>query len=198
MLDNGVLLCPSSSEHDGWRVHMEMTPDFGMTWTMTEPLNDKSISAIQPSVLFHAGGKLQMVCRSKQSSILTSWSQDKGRTWSRLSPLSLPNPNSGIDAVTLKDGRHIMVYNHLKSGRTMLNVAISDDGINWKPAALLENEDKGTEFSYPAVIQTGDGMIHITYTWNRKLIKHVVVDPGLIKTAEFGTGGAWPSETRVN
>ncbi|HAX94105.1 MAG TPA: sialidase, partial [Bacteroidales bacterium] len=49
LLDNGVLLCPSSSEHDGWRVHMEMTPDFGMTWTMTEPLNDKSISANQPS-----------------------------------------------------------------------------------------------------------------------------------------------------
>ncbi len=198
LLDNGVLLCPSSSEHDGWRVHMEMTPDFGMTWTMTEPLNDKSISAIQPSVLFHPGGKLQLVCRSKHSSILTSWSQDKGRTWSKISALSLPNPNSGIDAVTLKDGRHIMVYNHLKSGRNMLNIAISDDGINWKPAALLENEDKGTEFSYPAVIQTGDGMIHITYTWNRKLIKHVVVDPGLVKAGEFGTDGAWPSETQVN
>lgn len=198
LLDNGVLLCPSSSEHDGWRVHMEMTPDLGITWTMTEPLNDKRISAIQPSVLFHSGGKLQLVCRSKQSSILTSWSQDKGKTWSELSPLNLPNPNSGIDAVTLKDGRHLIIYNHLKSGRNMLNAAISDDGINWKPAALLENEANGTEFSYPAVIQTSDGKIHITYTWNRKLIKHVVIDPVLIKPGEFGTGGAWPAESNAN
>lgn len=197
LLDNGILLCPSSSEHDGWRVHMEMTSDFGMTWTMTGPLNDKTISAIQPSVLLHPGGKLQIVCRSKQSAILSSWSEDKGRTWSRLIPLSLPNPNSGIDAVTLRDGRHFMVYNHLKSGRHMLNAAISDDGIKWKPAALLENEPKGTEFSYPAVIQSGDGMIHITYTWNRKLIRHVVIDPGLIKAGEFTDDGNWPDVNEV-
>lgn len=197
LLDNGILLCPSSSEHDGWRVHMEMTSDFGMTWTMTGPLNDKTISAIQPSVLLHPGGKLQIVCRSKQSAILSSWSEDKGRTWSRLIPLSLPNPNSGIDAVTLRDGRHFMVYNHLKSGRHMLNAAISDDGIKWKPAALLENEPKGTEFSYPAVIQSGDGMIHITYTWNRKLIRHVVIDPGLIMAGEFTDDGNWPDVNEV-
>lgn len=197
LLGSGILLCPSSSEHDGWKVHMEMTSDFGMTWTMTGPLNDKTISAIQPSVLLHPGGKLQIVCRSKQSGILSSWSEDKGRTWSRLIPLSLPNPNSGIDAVTLRDGRHFMVYNHLKSGRHMLNAAISDDGIKWKPAALLENEPKGTEFSYPAVIQSGDGMIHITYTWNRKLIRHVVINPGLIMAGEFTDDGNWPDVNEV-
>lgn len=193
LLGNGILLCPSSSEHDGWRVHMEMTPDFGMSWTMTAPLNEKSISAIQPSVLIHPGGKLQIVCRSKQSSVLSSWSEDAGMTWSRLSPVSLPNPNSGIDAVTLRDGRHFMVYNHLKSGRNVLNAAISDDGINWKPAVLLENDRKGTEFSYPAVIQSADGMIHITYTWNRKLIRHVAVDPQLIVAGEFTKDGSWPA-----
>ena len=53
-----------------------------------------------------------------------------------LSPLNLPNPNSGIGGNS-SDGRHFMVYNHLKSGRHMLNTAISDDGINWKPVALL-------------------------------------------------------------
>lgn len=198
LLDNGILLCPSSSEHDGWRVHMEMTADFGMTWTMTPPLNDKSISAIQPSVLFHKGGKMQIVCRSKESRILSSWSADRGMTWSRLSPLNLPNPNSGIDAVTLADGRQLLVYNHLQSGRNMLNVAVSEDGINWKAAALLESEARETEFSYPAVIQAGDGMIHVTYTWNRKLIKHVVIDPGLITTAEFTSEGSWPAVQSEN
>jgi predicted neuraminidase len=59
-----------------------------------------------------------------------------------------------------------------------LNVAVSNDGLNWSAVVLLENDKnpKG-EYSYPAVIQSEDGMIHITYTWNRELIKYVVIDP---------------------
>jgi predicted neuraminidase len=193
LLKNGVLLCPSSSENEGWRVHMEMTPDNGITWTRTQTLNNKSIAAIQPSVLLHPGGKLQILCRSKQSRVLTSWSEDDGAHWTELVPSSIPNPNSGIDAVSLKDGRHLLVYNHLTAGRNMLNVAVSDDGINWKPAVLLENDVKDKEYSYPAIIQSNDNMVHITYTWNRKLIKHVVIDPGLIGTGSFADG-AWPVE----
>ncbi len=93
----------------------------------------------------------------------------------------LPNPNAGTDAVTLKDGRQLLVYNHtLRSGdfpavRNMLNVAVSYDGIEWIVVMTLER--KKDEFSYPAVIQASDGMVHITYTFMRKTIKHVVVDP---------------------
>ena len=75
----------------------------------------------------------------------------------------------------------------------MLNIAVSDDGIEWEAAALLENDIKGTEFSYPAVIQTDDGLVHITYTWKRMLIKHVVIDPGKINPIPFANG-EWPSE----
>jgi len=193
LLGNGTLLCPSSSENDGWRVHMEITPDNGISWTRTKALNEGKIAAIQPAVLLHRSGKLQILCRSKQSSILSSWSEDNGATWTELSPLAVPNPNSGIDAVTLKDGRHLLVYNHLTNGRQMLNVAISDDGINWKAALLLENDIKDREYSYPAMIQANDKMIHITYTWNRQLIKHVVIDPSRIESRPFANG-AWPSE----
>jgi predicted neuraminidase len=156
---------------------MEITSDNGLTWERTAPLNDKDIGVIQPTLLINSDGKIEMLCRSTISSILSSWSQDNGRTWSEFKSIGLPNPNSGIDAVTLKDGRHLLVYNHLTKGRNMLNVAISIDGKNWKAAALLENDKTGTEFSYPAVIQTNDGLVHVTYTWNRKQIKHVVVDP---------------------
>jgi predicted neuraminidase len=124
---------------------------------------------------------------------LTSWSDDNGRTWSELTPSGLPNPNSGIDAVTLADGRQLVVYNHLTKGRNMLNVSVSEDGKDWKAATLLENDPAGKEFSYPAVIQTNDGLVHITYTWNRKQIKHVVIDPAKI-TPKSCPNGEWPEE----
>jgi predicted neuraminidase len=191
LLENGELLCPSSTENDGWRVHMEFTSDFGKTWESTAALNEKTIGAIQPTVITHKGGKIQMLCRSTSGKILTSESIDNGYTWSELIPTELPNPNSGIDAVTLKDGRQMLVYNHLSKGRNMLNIAISENGKEWLAAAQLENDMEGTEFSYPAVIQTGDGLVHITYTWKRMLIKHVVVDPGRIKTKPMKSG-QWP------
>ena len=191
LLDNGELLCPSSTEYEGWRLHMEFTSDNGLTWERTSALNDKSTGAIQPTILKHPGGKLQLLCRSTVSKILTAWSDDNGRTWSSLEPIALPNNNSGIDAVTLKDGRHILIYNHLVKGRHTINAAISADGKVWKAAALLENGKPGSEFSYPAVIQTSDGLVHITYTWNRKQIKHVVIDPARISEKEFA-GEEWP------
>lgn len=200
LLPNGELICPTSSEDNGWRVHIEFTPDRGITWERTEALNDGiEISAIQPSILQHPGGKLQILCRSKNKYILSAWSTDHGKSWSKLEPIDLPNPNSGTDAVTLKDGRHVLVYNHIHPDepwgkRNILNMAISEDGINWKAAILLENDpDKDGEYSYPAVIQTSDGMIHITYTWNRKLIKHVVVDPSKLTTSQIKNGN-WPND----
>lgn len=172
---------------------MEFTSDLGQTWERTAPLNEKPVEAIQPAIITHKGGKIQLLCRSTSSKILTSESIDNGYSWEPLTETELPNPNSGIDAVTLKDGRQLLVYNHLVKGRNMLNMAISEDGSKWQAAALLESDMEGTEFSYPAVIQTDDGLVHITYTWKRMLIKHVVVDPGKIKPVPFANA-AWPSE----
>lgn len=182
LLSDGTLLCPTSSEDNGWRVHFEMTKDWGKTWTKTDAINDgKKYSAIQPSVLFLQDKRLQILCRSKNDVVLEAFSSDNGKTWSELTPTALPNPNSGTDAVTLKDGRQLLVYNpktkgtrEWGDGRSPLSVAISDDGKTWKDIAELENEPK-EEFSYPAVIQATDGKVHITYTWKRQRIKHVVL-----------------------
>ncbi len=175
LLADGTLLCPSSSEDHDWRLHMEFTKDGGRTWSRTQALNDGvTTSAIQPSILKLPNGKLQLVCRSENDFVLQSTSDDNGKSWTALSPTTLLNPNSGIDAVTLRDGRHIMIYNNTKKGRSPLNVAISSDGQNWKDIAVLETEPKG-EFSYPAVIQASDGKVHISYTWKRKKIKHVIM-----------------------
>jgi len=175
-LANGDVLCPSSTEHDGWRAHFERTADLGQTWTKTAPLNDgKTIAAIQPCILRNNDGRLQALGRSKQGKLWQAWSQDQGKTWSALELIDLPNPNSGIDALTMSDGRHLLVYNHTTRGRSPLNVAVSEDGRHWKAALVLEH-DPG-EYSYPSVIQTRDGLVHITYTWKRQRIKHVVLDP---------------------
>lgn len=197
-LGNGELLCPSSSEDKGWRVHFERTSDQGKTWQRTEPINDgKEFGVIQPTVLFHKGGKLQALMRSRQGVIVESWSDDNGKTWGKLSATGLPNPNSGIDAVTLKDGRQLLVYNHVISkpgkwgDRAPLNVAVSEDGKTWKAALVLETGPASAEYSYPAVIQTSDGLVHVTYTWNRKKIKHVIIDPRKLKLQEM-KDGQWP------
>lgn len=170
------LLCGSSTEHDGWRVHFEITPDHGRTWTRTKPANSgEKIAAIQPSILVHPGHRLQALGRSKQGSLWTCWSEDGGLSWGPMTLLDVPNPNSGTDAVTLNNGRHVLVYNHSKTARTPLNVAISSDGVHWRMVHTLEDEPG--EYSYPAVIQSDDGLLHITYTWKRKRIKHVALDP---------------------
>jgi predicted neuraminidase len=192
-LDSGDLLCPTSSEHAGWRVHFERSSDLGKTWTATPPLNDgKEIGAIQPSILFHPGGKLQALGRSRQGKIFEIWSEDNGKTWGKMSLTALPNPSAGTDAVTLKDGRQLLVYNHSAKSRSPLNVAMSEDGKKWFSASVLENDPAAPNgFSYPAVIQTSDEFVHVTYTWKRLRIRHVVLDPKKLEPREI-IDGAWP------
>lgn len=191
-LSNGDLLCPSSTENSGWQVHFERSADLGRSWEATPPINDgKEIGAIQPSLLFHADNRLQALVRTKQGKIFEAWSQDGGRTWGKMTPTVLPNPNSGIDAVTLKDGRQLLVYNHTKRGRTPLNVAVSPDGRNWQASLVLESAPG--EYSYPAVIQTADGLVHITYTWKRVSVRHVVVGPQKLQLRPI-VDGQWPEQ----
>jgi predicted neuraminidase len=181
-LPDHSILCPSSTEHEGWRVHFERTADLGKTWTVIGPIHDgRDFSAIQPSILTYSDGRMQILCRTKQNVIGQSWSADGGATWSDLSATELPNPDAGTDAVTLRDGRQLLVYNHtlrggkFPAGRNMLNVALSEDGKKWTPVATLERSEG--EYSYPAVIQARDDKVHITYTFRRQSIKYVVLDP---------------------
>jgi predicted neuraminidase len=186
-LADGTWLSPSSSEgnKDGWLVHLERSRDAGKTWEKIGPVGKgPAFDAIQPSILFHADGKLQALCRSKQGVVVQTWSKDNGQTWSSLTAAELPNPNSGTDAVTLTDGRHLIVYNpsahrpgEAKGDRSPLDVAVSDDGLHWKRVVTLESEPCPSGYAYPAVIQAADGKVHITYTVNRETIKHVVLDP---------------------
>lgn len=180
-LDGGTILCPSSVEKGGtWRVHLEATAEGGQAWRKIYPGSQEAFDLIQPAILSYPRGTLQLLCRSRQNAVVSSWSVDGGETWGPFEKTGLPNPNAGIDAVTLRDGRQALVYNpalrggEWAAGRNKLCVAVSSDGRTWEDVYVLEDERSG-EFSYPAVIQTSDGLVHILYTWNRTNIRHVVL-----------------------
>jgi predicted neuraminidase len=181
-LRDGSLIAGSSTESDEtpskWRIQFELTRDEGVTWSIVRPpvsQTARAIDAIQPSILLHSDGTLQAVGRTRSGRVFETRSRDQGHSWSPVSLLELPNPNAGIDALTLRDHRHLIVYNHTTKGRSPLNVAISRDGSTWTNVLTLESEPG--EYSYPAVIQTSDGRVHVTYTWRRLRIKHVVIEP---------------------
>jgi alpha-L-rhamnosidase len=197
-LANGALLCPTSTEGNGWHIHFEQTPDGGLTWTSSAPPAD-TFRAIQPTLLLHKDGSIQALSRSDNRTILSTISKDNGQTWSPQQSIDLPNNNSGIDGTTLSDGRQLLVYNHVlpppgetKGERSPLNVALSPDGKTWYAALVLEDDHTG-QYSYPTVIQSADGKVHIVYTWHRKKIKYVEIDPAKLKLEKI-VNGLWPKK----
>lgn len=186
-LADGTWLSPSSTEGGiGWRVHIERSTDQGETWEKIGPVDPgRGFESIQPSILVHGDGVLQTLNRTKQGVLSTTWSYDNGETWTPMVSSGLPNPGSGTDAVTLQDGRHLLVYNHSsppterphKGVRYPLNVAISSDGKTWDKVLTVESVPRSAGYAYPSVIQAEDGTVHISYTFNRDVIKHVAIDP---------------------
>ena len=187
LLRDGAWLAPSSTEgnKEGWLTHFERSTDQGRTWTRSAAVpQGPKIDSIQGSILLHRDGRLQAVGRTRQGVVFQTWSKDNGATWSALTATDLPNPNSGTDAVTLADGRQLLVYNHnghrvdeAKGDRWPLNIGLSTDGLKWRNVLTLESEPNKSGYAYPAVIQSRDGLVHVTYTVNRTQIKHVVLDP---------------------
>ena len=172
IIPGGKILYPTSIEIVGkWNVYMEMSDQDLTDWEKIE-IDNNGFDAIQPSVLFHKDGALQILCRSKNESVVESWSYDNGKTWSPLMPTELPNNNSGTDAVTLPNGLQLIIYNPITSGRNKLAIAGSYDGKIWEKLIDIEDQPSG-EFSYPAIIQDKEGNIHVTYTYNRERIKYV-------------------------
>lgn len=196
-LANGTLLAPTSVEAGmlradkveqpfwAWTAWMEISKNDGDTWQRFGPIlfPGKNYGLIQPTVWETKPDHLVALFRSTEpiGAICKATSKDGGKTWTPATATQLPNPDSGIDTVKLKDGRVALIYNHTKQGRTPLNLAFSrDNAETWGTPYVLEDEPG--EFSYPAMIQTPDGKLHMTYTWNRKKIKYAVVDPAKLSS----------------
>lgn len=198
VLANGTIVSGSSVEsYRSWAVWIERSTDNGVTWKKIGPITapisstspavtseipsqvpgsagwNKAIGLIQPSVISMGGKKLRLYARSTTNvgRICVADSSDEGLTWTPAHPLQVPNPNSGIDAVRLRDGRTVLIYNNTTTGRTPLNLAVSTDGEHFNMFHTLE--DQPGEYSYPSMIQAQNGDLLITYTWNRKTIHYV-------------------------
>ena len=199
--DGTIVSGSSVEAHKTWAAWVERSTDNGKTWAKIGPITisratdaaespapdppagapgwaadkgpRKYVGIIQPSIVSLGGKHLRMYARSRTlaSKIAVADSFDNGVSWTQARFLNLPNNNSGIDAVTLKDGRIVMIFNDTTVGRTPLSLAISTDGEHFRVFATLE--DAVGQYSYPALIQATDGSLEMTYTWQRKTIKYV-------------------------
>ncbi|WP_162130584.1 exo-alpha-sialidase [Schlesneria paludicola] len=125
----------------------------------------------QPAVIQRRDKSLFALMR-KAPRLTQIESRDGGDNWSQATPSSLRNPDSGISMTQLANGHAVVVFNDTELNRTPLSIARSiDEGHTWETPLHLESNPG--EYSYPCVIQTSDGKIHITYTYRRYSIKHV-------------------------
>jgi alpha-L-rhamnosidase len=214
-LKDGSILAGSSRENQGWVMHVERSKDDGKTWEfVTEIENKASSGSIQPTILQYADGHIQMLGRNSgqkygdPSYMPSSTSTDFGTTCTPTNYIICPQHDCGFDAVTLRDGRQLLVYNHSirsgsrnvgphpggEKGRSLLNVAVSKNGVDWDAVMVLDSPAKnGGRATYPSVIQTEDGLVHMVYTRHRKKIKYVVIDPECITETSPMPEGVWPS-----
>jgi predicted neuraminidase len=181
---DGAILAGSSVEsYRAWTCWLERSTDDGKTWKRFGPIAvpGHPYGVIQPTLFERDDKGLVALCRSRGlGSVCRAESADGGETWSAARTTDLPNPNSGIDCVRARGGEVFLVYNHSKTARTPLNLARSrDEGKTWAVVRTLEEEEG--EFSYPAIIQAGDGLLHVSYTWNRRHIKHLTLEPTKLK-----------------
>ena len=107
--------------------------------------------------------------------VLISHSEDTGQHWSIDEKLALPNPDSAVAGLRRPDGSLLLVFNDTEAGRSSLALAISrDDGGSWHTVKHFEQGSDGNgEFSYPYLIRSRNGAMHLLYTWNRKRIRHI-------------------------
>ena len=197
------LLCPSSTEDNGWRFHMEILDLSDGLWKTDKPVSELNwkyipvesteaiktddnerhpIDCIQPSILKLKDGRLQVLMRTHNARLATSFSSDGGDTWTPVTLSEVENNQSGTDAVTLADGRHVLIYNNFetlpltkKGVRTPCSIALSDDGTHWHHVLTLEDSPID-QYSYPAIIQGRDGTLHCIYTWRRQRVAYKQID----------------------
>ncbi len=142
LIDGTRLIVPLYSDGFSFSL-MAITDDGGQTWQFSDPL--VGAGNIQPSIARKADGTLVAYMRDNgppPQRLHVSVSTDKGLTWSTVKDSDLPNPGSGADIVTLRNGHWILAYNDTEKGRHSLAVSLStDEGKTWSHTRHLVHSD---------------------------------------------------------
>jgi hypothetical protein len=169
ILDSGRILLPLHSDMFGFSM-VAITDDQGAHWRSSVPLC--AVGNVQPSFVRKKDGTLVAFMRNNgppPKRLMRSESRDAGATWSPVELTSVPNPGSSAEAINLRNGNWLLVYNDTERGRQSLAAALSDDeGVTWKWTRhiALDPAPNGQKFAYPSVIQSKDGSLHVTYSWS--------------------------------
>jgi predicted neuraminidase len=205
ILDGQRLIVPLYS--DGFDCSlMAITDDWGKSWHTSTPL--LAAGNIQPSIVRRKDGSLFTLMRDNgppPKRLHQSESRDRGETWSEVTDSDLPNPGSGAEITSLRNGHWVLISNDTERGRYSLAVQISDDeGRTWKWKRHLEFDKPGPEagsYHYPSIIQAKDGTLHASYSYHlarKSLPKDVDGDPSgkSIKHAHFNEAWVMQGDTR--
>jgi predicted neuraminidase len=135
-------------------------------------------SSLQPSIAALDEGRAVALLRysgTPPNRILETRSGDAGRSWQPVRKLQLPNPNSALMVRKIGEKQLLLVFNNTEDGRANLSLALSDDeGETWRVVHALEDSPEEQGFSYPFLIETDNGLFHLSYSWNKRRVKHVV------------------------
>lgn len=179
-LSTGRWLLPAYDEKS-WEGFCYISDDRGESWNRGAMM-PAEVPLIQPTVIERPDGSVLAYMRTgaEERRIWASTSEDGGETWSPCEKTGLKNPNSGIDMTKTTTGRLVLVFNNVEEGRTPLHVALSHDtGQTWPTIGVIETGEG--EFSYPSIIQSAEGLLHVVYTWRRRSIMHAVFDMGWLE-----------------
>ncbi len=170
----GAILLPVYDEKT-WAPLVLRSQDGGASWRLFGDTTARGV-ALQPALALAPDGKILMLSRGRRGRALASWSADDGRSWTASRALDLPNPNSGLDTVSLPDGSILTAYNHSSTDRLRLDLAVSrDGGAHWSEPAPVAAVTNG-ELSYPCLLPASGGRVHLAYTVDRFNFHHHVVE----------------------
>lgn len=185
LLSSGRIVLPLYS--DGYNLSiMALSDDDGQTWLPSLPLVGRG--PIQPALIQRTNGELVAYLRDsgdEPTRVQWSTSTDQGMSWTPALKTDIPNTAS-VELLKLRDGRWAFVGNMQSDSRHRLSFWLSEDeGKSWKWKSLLEDGPQEGRFSYPCLIQTPDGLVHVTYSYHltndQKSIKHLTLDPAAFR-----------------